>query len=578
MFRRLSRNGYIPGTFKQRLRSFTTAVDNKGSTSALDRLYDTEMVLREPQKYSLSAFACFKQYQESRENLISDLLVYPRVSRNTGDFILGKYRVSRSIRALILQLLMDLMAKNDFKSVLMYLEHMKACGVLSTKAIIALKQTHQVPQNKLRGSLYDLILLETVYSGDPILAASFLVSCGQYGVTGRKTTISAIIRALSVSTRDTDTYNAYTILVLVEANASLISAHDYKAAIDYAMSLPACPYMANLIAEKYFSQTQKRDGTLDETLTQLVLENLNYHNVRAAVRIWNEIQSETAPTSTSALLEYMNEHSQDNNWTLANSVLTRIDLKSPPKELVDVLVKLYSTMGRPDQLRAMTRTLKSPLSRRALSALLQQFCDQNDFNRAQRITQTIMRADFKLTLEDMSNMVSTLIRLDRVEDALTILRRMDLNVTALGYVRLVDHVLTSGNDDFGILELASRVIQSSQDGNVVNELFYVALMHIHRSSGLRSAKRFYMRYSSGHYKRFSLGQLAPLYPSLKLRETAKLKCLQHLMLSGIAEEDHSTVKWAFAEMRAVGAFAQDIISIIQDYNSDYVERLSLNTD
>lgn len=541
----------------------------------MDRLYDTEMVLRKPQKYSLSAFACFKQYHEVKENLISDLLVYPRFSRNTGDFILGKYRVSRSIRALILQLLMDLMAKDDFESVLRYLEHMKACDVLSTRAILALKQIPDVPQNKLRGSLYDLILLETVYSGDAVLAASFLVSCGQFGVSGRKTTISAIIRALAVPTKGTDTYNAYTILVLAEANASLISAHDYRAAIDYAMSLPACPYMANLIAEKYLSLTNIRDGILDETLNQLVHENLKFHNVRAAIRIWNEVQTETAPTSTNALLEYISEHSQDNNWTLAESVLSRIDSKSPPTELVDVLVKLYSSMGRPDQLRALTQTLKSPLSRRALSALLQQFCDQNDFSRAQRITQTILRADFILTLEDMSNVVKTLIRLDRVEDALTILRRMDLNATALGYVRLVDHVLRSGNDEFGILETASRVIRSSQDGNVVNELFYVALMHIHRSSGLRSAKRFYLRYSSGHYKRLRLGQLAPLYPSLKLRETAKLKCLQHLMLSGIAEEDHSTVKWAFAEMRAVGAFAQDIISIIQDYNSDYVERLSI---
>lgn len=568
----------ILGASRVRIRHFGITQEPIVAHEVSERVTAAEKHFAPPQTLRHASISCYNQYKRNSHNLIEDLLLHYQLADFSDITVMARYNESLSVRALVLLQLFELYKRNEDEQVLKYLAKMRDHRALSKQATTGLRAYYNVKVKLKRTFLFDLIVQETVFSGEPLLAVSFLLDGrALMETTSRRHTASLIIRALSVNKPGNDTYHAYTILLVLDRFGTVVDPKDYAVAIDYAMSLPACPYLANLIAEKFLLLDLADTPLVLKTLNRLVVRNLEYHNVRAALRIWEKIPKHI-PLSTVGLLHYFNEELNKSDLSLLGPVLERVQKKALRPAVVDILVKLLSRVGDLEKVLELTLRYRAPLNRLELSALLQQSCDEDDSQRAQRILQTLTSASFKVTPEDIGSVVSMLLRVGAMDEAAAMLVQTPNVDAGKGHVAMVNHVLKYidlEETDNNWLGKAARALRGFSSNEILDDLFFVALQYVQRGRGLREAKRFYVAYSTGHETQLSLGRLEPLRTVLVLPEMAKLRCLQHILLAAIDKGDHTTVKWAFGEMRAVGAFAEDITSIIRDHNSDYADHLSV---
>lgn len=558
--------------------------------NAQGRLSTISTILHSPKRLKYTTNECYNHYKGTNANLIEDIVQNKHEGQTVANLIAQTYPKSKLVSALVLDLLCELLCQYKQESCAEYMEVMSQSVWITQRSIQEVKSDFNgdstgnsrgtftsVEQTREELSrLGSILLFQAVQSGDPLLAALLSLRMNDAGITIAASDVDLIISNLSVESPQKRSYNTFTIIKLLQTfGESSVTLETLGRAVLTMISADDSPYFANVMYDKM----DPRNPEYINISRKLIAANLASGNYIRAIRLWKhafEVDFRFAAANVGLFRDLVESVS-----TQKQTVLLLIEnhfganLEAHP-EIIHTLIKFYGQSGERSKFDHLTRQLKPPLLRQALSLLFALFLAQNNENGAARLLKAIFGTKNGLHCDDFEAIITKLLLLHNIEQAMKMCADNTVNVAKFGYVRVLDffllheHVSESADiqpEDYSrrrnefFRELVVRLGPLDKDDVGLKKLTGVVFDHLSRRVNTGSCRKLYtcIAYPGNSEFDFSSRKMPWEFNDLvHIDISNRLECVLKILRRAVWEKDENNVNWCVEEMKTLGVPMKDI--------------------
>lgn len=564
-------------------RNYTTSsIDTQDSClnlqNSLSRLIEISNILQSSKRLKYTTNECYNHYQKVHANLVEDILQNKEESRQLFEFLTQNYSKSKLVSALVLDLLCDLLCQNKTEACSEYIGRMTLLGLDNQKGQNQghILSPNSAPLDSISFRLGSTLIFQAVLSGDPILAALIAFRMHEKGIHIAPSDVDMLVSNLSVESPQKQTYNSYIIIRLLEVfGESSITAETLGRAVAAMIPTNDAPYFANVM----YDRMDTANPEYINVTRKLIRANIDSGNYVRATRLW-KYASKAEPRFAAAnvglfrdLLESISNQKQVVSELLENHFPADLEAHT---EIIHFLIKFYGRSGEKAKFDLITRQLKPPLLRQALSLLFALFLAQNNEKGAARLLKAIFGTKNGLTCDDFEAIITKLLLLHNVQQAMKMCAENNVEVSKLGYVGVLeflllhDHITEAADmapEDYALKreqfyqELLVR-LSPLEKGDVAQKKFTsVILAHLSHRVNTGSCRKLYI---CGAYSRADFNFGSHKMPDdfnklVHIDLSNRLGCVLEVLRRALWEKDADNINWCVEEMKILGTPIIDIV-------------------
>ncbi|KAG7196148.1 uncharacterized protein KQ657_000160 [Scheffersomyces spartinae] len=562
-------------------------------------------------KYRNSDRGIWKVFNYYDENLnmvsfIDDLMKYPILNTEMISHIIWNYKDSSLMRQILLMDLFKLVIQKKYEPALRFLTIFGAAKrtSLSVSTMVGFIESQQdkMLDRELQSLLCNAIVRQALQSGETTLAVSFIFQMGELNLKVSKTMVNLVCQTLCIPNKTQEAYNAFFLLKLV-LKFPLFKYLRYLEAmkvLDYLSSktnLNAHAYLFyNKVIQRY---TKLREVHRIESyfggLFNLILQNIQVLNIKRANGIWLSwkdllLAQEDRTIDFNCIIRLIeaNEDDIENQRKIIESLPTK--LIESNEVLFDFFIKYYGThyTAYGKEFDGYVRDLKPPLRRLTISLLFLGFLSQNNEVGSERLLQLILKSPNGLNKFEFEAIIKKLLTQGSIEQCIKMCHRTDIQVSLLGYIRILHHLMLFESDSSLTEKLIPIVISKfnliHQGDSLLLALTETIFNYISDKVSNRASRSLFIRlFKSSQDKQMSRvsGGFITLEKYGLPNELVRLLDVEHdtvrilrvILDFSIVEEDMITLRWAIDQMRFQNVSTRDIIAYIMKTNDKFAARV-----
>lgn len=531
---------------------------------------------------------CFKVYDAEKFTLVDDLLAV--CDHQTQKIIFANFKTSKLMAAFVLDQICILIFNGREDQAIKFLILMDKEGIIDKNNSRTLQDLDKdaLSSQQIHAHLASILVRENLRTGEPLVAALCALKLFQHNAIIDQATLAAVLRSLSVNTPNRKTYHSYAICKLLETfKHHEVDIHVKVTAIQSMLGGPVVPYFANICYDELVAQNGQIDQPPFTALTaQLIEANLDNGNILRCSQLWKQTYARNPAFDQkyislfSKIIDKLAGHDQEKAVELADKHFPQELHKEP--QVINSLLALYGQSATSvSKFENLTHELKSPLLRTTLSLLFAAFLYQSNEVAAERILQAIFRTKNGLTSGDFKTIVTRLLRLQKIQQSVTMCENTDINVAKEGYVKTIEFFLThpqlslrstcdTSPDQLEKLrkdffKLAVRKFQILQRNDpALTDLTVAIFKYLSGHASNRASRKLYIVFLSAYvslkpFFAFQSFQMPKEFNDLVyIDKNNRLTCLTVILNQAITEKDRTTIKWALKEMVAMGLLDGEI--------------------
>lgn len=546
------------------------------------RLYTISTLLHSPKRLKYTTNECYSHYKGTNANLIEDLVKNKAEGESVANFVAQTYLKSKLVSALVLDLLCGLLCLNKTEICGEYLQDMSRLGLLTKRE----SEGNDAPVPDLESNeifrLASILIFQAVQSGDPLLAALLVFRMNDAGIKIAASDVDMVISNLSVESPQKQTYNIYTVIRLIETfGEASVTPETFGKALLAMVPTAEAPYFANVMYDKmdtanpeYINMSRK-----------LIAANAATGNYIRAIEIWKRVCGLDGlfAAANVGLFHKLVESVSDQKKMVVLLVENHFgeELESHP-EMIHFLIKFYGQSGQRAKFDRLTRQLKPPLLRQALSLLFALFLAQNNENGAARLLKAIFNTTNGLHYVDFEAIVKKLLLLYNIQQAMGMCTDTSVSVSKLGYVRVLEFLLLHEKigdaadmqpkeyrrkrDEF-LRELVTRFGLLEKEDVALQKLTSVVFAHLSHKVNTGSCRKLYTCVAypgNGEFDFSSRRMPQELNNLVHIDSRNRLGCVLEILRRAKWEKDADHINWCVTEMKTLGVPVIDIGKYVEE--------------
>ncbi|KAG7661521.1 RCY1 [[Candida] subhashii] len=370
--------------------------------------------------------------------------------------------------------------------------------------------------------------------------------------------------------------------------------------LQFFCSKPRGMYFANFLFEKLVKLKQLEGYSrfqpieFSNTVKALMQSYADNYNIDTAFRVWKQVspyiedKSELVPILVQLFIDAPVEYAADIGDVLSN--LPAESLNS--EEMIDFQLSFFASDPKLSQhFELLANRLQPPLKRTTMSSLLKAFLAMNKQSNAQKTIEAIFKHGGGTSPEDVNCIVERLLKQDKLGECMDMVERMEFEISRLACVSILRYMLlnvnisTTKNREF--LDRLFLGLVDLQDANT-NELLTIALIEvavakvpIDEAVMLYNAiaqvvtlhKRFRVGENNYNCKLNTISIPEKFERVLHLSLKGQAKCLEHILIKALKEEDPLHLSYIMGLFRSLGWNYTSILNLLRRYDQNgYLER------
>lgn len=572
------------------------------------RLADAYRYFSNHKKIDKGAWNTFEYYDRREESIsfIEDLMAYPLMNIEMISHLVYNFSASPAVRQMVLADLFKLVMVQCYPPMFLFLKifgeaNQTSLAVINMVGFAESCQDRKL-ENEIRSLLSNAIVRLALESGETVMAVGFILQMHEANLKVSKAMVSLVCQSLCIANKSPEIYNAYFLLRLVQ-KFPLYKYLRYLEAMkvmDFLASTPQSNIFAYLFYNKVLQRYTKlkissQRGSHFSSLFKLISQNIEVLNVQRANDVWfawKDLllaqESKTIDFNCIVKLIEVNEEEPKIQLKIVNSI---------PKELIeaneilfDFFTKYYGTHYNKysKEFDDFVKGLKPPLRRLTVSLLFISFLSQNNEVGSERLLQLILKSPNGLNKFEFEAITKKLILQGSIEQCINMSKRTDIQVSSLGYIRLLRHLLLYNSNTEMLQEflpaLISKFNKIHQGDALLIALTETIFSYISDKISNRASRSLFIRlFKSAQDQQMGRapGDQITLekfeLPNELVRfldvEQDPVRILRVILDFSVVEEDLVTLKWAIDQMRYHNVSTRDTVAYVMNTNAKFAESI-----
>lgn len=539
---------------------------------------------------------CDNLYELEESSLLEDLMRYPGINQDMIRYLHNGYDKSQPLRQMIHSDIYKLLNMNKTDTVLEIFYRMNHNNILHKTvfdSILYIKNNKESLEiEKIKALLANLLIHQTLLSGDYILSSSFALHFKNQGINITESTLKLMLHTLALN-EFANSYNSYIIFKIIEEfniddNLKL---NEKMQLLVYLSSDKSSPFYANLFYEKYFSKEEKAKlFSIEEfrnDIINFIRINFDFGNYRKSQTLWIQLnhallcQNKSYIQITKRILQRI-INSNDSSIEKIICVLPEVVLKT--QEVSDLMLVYYGKeANKNDKFNLELKNLSPPLRRLTLSLLFEAFLLQNNEKAAEKILQSIFNSTNGINEKEFNIIVQKLLNQDNIEEAINMVKKSESNISRLACINIISKLLSMSNTKKNTNRITEVLAEIRKNNNGLHHeyLTEIILSHLSTRVSNRACRGLFtkiLRFSLNnnvnferqlHMEKYGLPNELRFF--LKINEKNHISCLRIILEQAILDEDETTLLWVIDEMRFAGMLLDHIL--LELPHTDFVSRV-----
>jgi hypothetical protein len=499
------------------------------------------------------------------------------------NFILKNFKSSGSIRAFVLNdVFKAIMLRNSELALSIFQKmldkHQTFNTVTSSLEKLNNTKSELVIKNNIIPILANILLDQTIASGEPLLASSYAIQLHEASIPVTEENLHNLMLSLTINYENNHIYHCYTIIKLIDTfGTEYLNTSDIELITMFFLKDTKLQYFPNLLYDKLLADESLykcQKCTFINMRNMLISLNIKSGNIYKAFEIFQGSNIYPLCEDDIPMIVMLLTNNKDNHEDIIS--------KLPPEvfqdqRIIDLLLKLYGTNSSTlDKFEGLVKRLKPPLRRLTLSLLFESFLYQNKEKAAELVLQSIFKSKNGISNQEFNAIITKLLEQGQMDQCLTMVKTADIHVSKSAYISIFRRMLIENKLESGFLDdIYRKFLKLNKEDESFAELTKSFIWFLSTRMNNRLGKKYYNVFSeytsrsqSNSPKVINLTQFGIPDKFHKLFRFSDnrimVQTLEIILQQSLKEQDTATVKWAIEELRFLGFAYRQIIYMVKN--------------
>ncbi|KAI5964173.1 uncharacterized protein KGF55_002115 [Candida pseudojiufengensis] len=420
------------------------------------------------------------------------------------------------------------------------------------------------------------------------LATSLLLQFQQNHLSYHKSDITLLINAIKNSSIRDFPINSYCILQIIQ-HFNLTTMELYKC-FQYLTSIQIGNYYSNYLFFKLHRENmlvEFNSKQFNKILISLLNLNLENQDIIKSLQIWkiskpliqNLNQSQIKELTNLIVTIFKLYHDQPK---IESEIENLPNFIKQTSEFLNYDLDYYSNHS-PTSFKNLIKNLSSPLKRSTLTSLLKGFIKIEDEINAEKIIETIFQTS-NLNQDELNIIVEKLLAENKLNEALSMIRRMSLEISKKSYLTIFKKFETFEDNDQKIYDFYKELylkFMKLDPGDEVLKEFTVSIIEKLSKIDNKQATRYlikfmkltdFQNYQINKIENFinfqKYNMLNEFKNLISLDHFAIVSCLKIISKQAVSQKDYIILNWVINEFRKLGWEISTIVEYLLYFDSN----------